>query len=159
MWLANTSLKKFDVTGPAIPSGNSNYKKYPYIARHFPYPATENWQKAIGGHTIWLSGKAVVLQTNTSSDPTFKVVMTLHAEDRYNFNPGQQDIATGIPDSDNGRFAMTGLAHQYDHFSTLVRHLEWQGTSLGLATSAKPNTVRMRRARQPRDNRYPQNRI
>ncbi len=45
LWLANSPLKTFDIIGPAIPSGNSNFKKNPYIATHFPYPATENWQK------------------------------------------------------------------------------------------------------------------
>ena len=27
----------------------------------YPYPATENWQKAIGGHMIWLEGDAAVI--------------------------------------------------------------------------------------------------
>jgi hypothetical protein len=34
--------------------------------------------------------------------------MTLHAEDPCNFNVGDDDTATGIPDSDNGRFEVTG---------------------------------------------------
>ncbi len=37
----------FSLTGSAISCGSDNM---------FPYPATENWQKAIGGHVIWLSG-------------------------------------------------------------------------------------------------------
>ena len=158
---ANPILSKFEITGPAIPCGSFDTAKFPYISSHFPYPATENWQKAIGGHTIWLSGKVTVFKDPKTpvEPPLFKMIMTLHAEDRYNFNPGQQDIATGIPDSDNGRFAMTGLAHQFDHSSTLERHLEWKGFDLGVATSAKPNTVRLRRARQPRENRYPRNRV
>jgi hypothetical protein len=31
------------------------------------------------------------------------ILMTLHAEDMYNFNPGAADIATGTPDSDSAR--------------------------------------------------------
>lgn len=158
---ANPTLSKFDITGPAIPCGSANPAKTPYIATHFPYPATENWQKTIGSHVIWLSGKVSVFKDPKTpvAPPLFKMIMTLHAEDRYNFNPGAKDIATKVPDSDNGRFSMAGLAHQYDHFSTLERHLEWSGYELGVATSAKPNTVRLLRTRQPDDNRYPNTRI
>ena len=42
----------FQVTGTAIPSGSDD----PDLGDLFPYPATENWQKAIGAHFIWLSG-------------------------------------------------------------------------------------------------------
>jgi len=52
---------------------------------------------------------------------------TLHAEDRYNFNPGMADIATGTPDSENIRFEITGLAHQYMHNGQLTRTVTWQG--------------------------------
>jgi len=122
-----------------------------------PYPATENWQKAIGAHTIWLSGRVQafppVIQGN---DTIFKATMTLHAEDRYNFNPGAADIATGMPDSDNGRFEVTGLAHQYDNFSTLTRLLEWHGFDLGVSLAARPHTTRLRQAC---DNRRMRNRL
>jgi hypothetical protein len=70
--------------------------------------------------------------------------------------PGHQDIATGIPDSENGSFAMTGLAHHYDHFSTLTRQVKWLGTSIGVLSCVSPNTVHMR---QPRNNRRIRNRI
>lgn len=45
---------------------------------------------------------------------------------------GDSDIATGIPDSDNGRFEITGLGHQYDNLSTLRRVLTWTGSRLGV---------------------------
>lgn len=42
----------FSFTGSAIPRGGTNGS--------FPYPATENWQKAIGAHSIWISGDVTV---------------------------------------------------------------------------------------------------
>ena len=129
----------------------------PYISSHFPYPATENWQKAIGAHAIWLSGSVdIITNAHDARGPLFKCQMTLHAEDRYNFNPGDQDIATSAKDEENGRFEQTRLAFGFDHFSELSRYLEWRGTDLGVALSAKPNTTRLR---QPPNNRQVANRI
>jgi hypothetical protein len=156
LWTKNGQPRILQITGPAIPCG-ADPKHFPYIARHFPYPASENWQKAIGSHFIWLSGNVEVRSSpSASSMPVFKATMTLHAEDRYNFNPGAQDIATGIADSDNGLFEQTGLAHQYDHFATLVRLLEWKGLDLGVSFAVRPNTISLR---QPRDNHRLRNRI
>jgi hypothetical protein len=53
------------------------------------------------------------------------MTMTVHAEDRYNFNPGAADIATGTPDGANGRFEQTGLAHQYTNSGSLEREVSW----------------------------------
>ena len=94
--------------------------------------------------------------------PKFKLIMTLHAEDRYNFDPGKADIATAIPDSANGVFEITGLGHQYDHFSTLVRVLIWDGTSLGVISSTGTlfsSKLKVNRDRQPQDNRRLRNKI
>jgi len=141
------SLKAFSLTGGAISCGSSS---------EFPYPATENWQKAIGGHTIWLSGNVIVHEGTPLSKPKFELSMTLHAEDRYNFNPGQHDIATGIPDSDNGIFEMTGLAHQFEQFSILKRVIVWYGTQLGIASSKDKSWGR---ERQNSENRRVRNRL
>jgi hypothetical protein len=89
----------------------------------FPYPQTENWQKAIGAHPFWIS--AEVEQEIIGNNKMYTMSFLLHAEDRYNFNPGMQDIATGIPDSVNGRFEITGLAHSYMNYSTLTRTVTW----------------------------------
>jgi hypothetical protein len=156
LWRIGKKPSTLQITGPGIPCG-SDPSRFPYLAAHFPYPETENWQKAIGSHTIWLSGRITVSESLHTSPPLlFNAVMTLHAEDRYNFNPGANDIVTGISDSDNGRFEMTGLAHQYDHFSTLMRNLQWRGEEMGVELSARPNTARLR---QPSDNRRARNRI
>ena len=45
--LANKPVT-FQITGSQIGVGSGN---------RFPYPATENWQKAIGGHSIWNSAQ------------------------------------------------------------------------------------------------------
>ncbi|MGH7297780.1 MAG: peptidoglycan-binding protein, partial [Polyangiaceae bacterium] len=96
----------------------------------YPYPVTENWQKAIGAHVIWVEADVVV-----TTDPTvtmdgsktqrrlFAITMTIHAEDEYNFNPHMADIATGTPDSDNGRFEECGLGKEFRSKSTLKRKI------------------------------------
>jgi hypothetical protein len=114
----------FSVTGGPIPCGSSE----PDLADLFPYPATENWQKALGSHVIWLSGSARF--STLAGRRTYVMSMTLHAEDRYNFNPGAQDINTGIPDAANGVFEVTGLAQQYMNYATLSRMLRWSGKTV-----------------------------
>lgn len=142
------------ITGSAIPCGAPSDVM-------FPYPATENWQKAIGAHTIWLSAD-VDAPSGTKRGPlglpsgNFRATITLHAEDRYNFNPGANDIVTGIPDEDNGIFEMTGLAKQYDQFAELVRVVEFSESDDAVcAVTAPPSS----RARQPTTNRRLRNRI
>lgn len=227
--------RSFSLTGSAISCAPNSM---------FPYPATENWQKTIGGHVIWLSGSIKVsgglkpepalnkagshsfrgrqlqvakdgairvapgdtlsfysgalyggnlshvndfgrkqgnmiltiananliragevlyhipthshyLAISGSNNPAFSLEMVLHAEDRYNFNPGQQDIATGIADSANGRFEITGLGHQFTQTSTLRRAVAWSGYSLGVASAGGSDS----RERQPQNNRQVRNRI
>ena len=120
----------------------------------FPYPATENWQKAIGGHHIWFSGVATL--TGTSPQPSYSALLTLHAEDRFNFNPDSEDIATGIPDEANGVFEVTGLAQQYTNYSTLTRTISWSGAT---ATSPTVSRLNAQRERAPGDNRRARNLI
>ena len=148
----------FSFTGSAIGCGGTNGS--------FPYPATENWQKAIGAHSIWISGDVVVKvpkpSGSKSSGPTppgtpqFTLTLVVHAEDRYNFNPGAADIATGIPDDANGVFELTGLAKQYMNNATLTRRIAWSGAP---AASFTVSMAPWLRQRQPRDNRRLRNRL
>ncbi|MDB5105356.1 MAG: hypothetical protein JWP91_3045 [Fibrobacteres bacterium] len=102
----------------------------------YPYPGTENWQKAIGAHVIWLEAHVTV---EIKEDKRFfRIDMTLHAEDRYNFNPGAKDIATGTPDADNGVFELTGLGKEFDSTSTLRRHIEFSAGKDPIADFRKP---------------------
>jgi hypothetical protein len=79
----------------------------------YPYPRTEDWQKAIGAHFIWMDAVVKVNIDPASGKRTFEAKMNLHMEDMYNFNPGAHDITTGTPDAENGRFEVTGLAHEF----------------------------------------------
>jgi hypothetical protein len=122
----------------------------------FPYPATENWQKAIGAHFGWVTAKVHVHTDKADLKDVFVAEVVIHIEDKYNFNPGAADIATGIPDSDNGRFEITGLAHQYKNRATLRRSLTWkEGDGKDAAISGEP----LSRERRPSDNRRLRNRV
>ncbi|MBA8876615.1 hypothetical protein [Phyllobacterium myrsinacearum] len=138
----------FQFTGTAIACGGTN--------SYFPYPKTENWQKAIGAHQIWISGDVKAKWNAPANGADFEMTFVLHAEDRYNFNPGAADIATGIPDSDNGIFEITGLAKQYMNYSTLERHVSWTGKP---AAGFNVSMVPWLRQMQPSDNRRARNRI
>jgi RHS repeat-associated protein len=78
----------------------------------FPYPDSENWQKAIGAFNVYykadLSAKA-----NKNGSLTYTLNLTIYGEDKYNFNPGQSDIATGTSDNENGRFEVIGWAKEF----------------------------------------------
>lgn len=114
--LSDTQKKPdFTMQTDAIGVGSKNAR--------FPYPGTENWQKAIGAHVIWLEAQVKV---EIKDDKRFfKIDLQLRAEDRYNFNPGAKDIATGIADAENGVFEVTGLGKEFDSRSSLKRHIEF----------------------------------
>lgn len=97
----------------------------------FPYPETENWQKAIGGHSVWLSAAVTV---TPGQPPSYKLNFTLHAEDRYNFDKGKSDIGSGTPDAENGRLVVVGLANEYMQYSNLSREVTWKQGNLNNAT-------------------------
>lgn len=72
------------------------------------------------------------MSSTESMPPTFTrnfdVEMTIHAEDMYNFNPGDSDIATGTPDAANGRFEITGLGHEYLNRGTFTQSFSFEAT-------------------------------
>jgi hypothetical protein len=119
----------------------------------FPYPHTENWQKAIGAHWIWLSA---VVAVNRGSPRSFVATMTLHAEDLYNFNPGDEDLATGLPDALNGSLEESCLGREYMNVSTLIRLLRWTETAV---QNSSVNPDGASRQRNPQDNRRLRNRV
>jgi RHS repeat-associated protein len=89
------------------------------------YPKTENWQKALGDHKIW--GSASV----TRSGDKFTMKITVHALDQYDFNAGASDIASGTPDSENGRFAVLGWAQPFLSRGTVSRSVTWTAGQSG----------------------------
>jgi hypothetical protein len=94
----------------------------------YPYPRTENWQKTIGGHVLWLSADAVVDSKPESNARTVAIILTLHAEDKYNFVPGGGD-SRGIADTENGRFEVTGLGTEFLHTGTTTRNISFTVTN------------------------------
>jgi len=86
-------------------------------------PDTENWQKTIGAHYLWVNAdiKVTVFQGKI----IFNADIVISFEDMYNFNPGQRDIATGLPDSANGVFEISGLAKQYINYGSINRRIDW----------------------------------
>lgn len=96
------------------------------------YPRTENWQKAIGGYQVWSHGDVRV------DGDTVTMEITVRGEDRYNFNGGQNDIETGAPDDENGRFTEIGWARPFDTNGSLTRTVTWQLGDVPDATPPPP---------------------
>jgi RHS repeat-associated protein len=112
-----TGSKNFSVTGDAVNVGGAHY------------PQTENWQKALGEHKIWGSGDIKV------KGDQFSMRLTIHAKDRYDFNKGMSDIASGAADDENGRFATLGWAHPFMVSGTLTRVVTWTRGNIAQSTS------------------------
>ena len=88
----------------------------------YPIPngSTENWQKTIGAHYAW--GSATI----SYADGVYTMVYTIHVKDRYNFNKGAYDIATGAPDDENGRFAVLGWAQPFYTYGESTVTVTWR---------------------------------
>jgi hypothetical protein len=103
----------------------------------FLYPQTENWQKTLGAHFVWLSATVnVSFNPRVNPAPIFHLVLTLHAEDRYNFNPGQKDIASDTPDELFGGFEESGLAKSYMNYGEAILVEQWFGRTVNIAQVA-----------------------
>ncbi|GIH10909.1 hypothetical protein Rhe02_89760 [Rhizocola hellebori] len=96
------------------------------------YPATENWQKTIGRYFVYGTSEVVI----DGDQVTMRIVV--HAEDLYNFNVGGFDVATGIPDEENGRFAELGWAKEFRTSGELERTVIWTIGDPASATSTPP---------------------
>lgn len=116
----------FSVTSDPYPIGGKDSLYNEHNLAVF-YPATVNWQRAIGGHALWVSADVNIDIENTSNACRLRHVaeIVFHMEDMYNFNPGMKDIATGIPDEENGRFQVVGLAKQYLNTGTYKTKEVW----------------------------------
>jgi hypothetical protein len=105
----------FHAWQPVVVGGDARY----------PYPATENWQKAIGGFSMWGGGSFDVTVNETADERHFNVSLTIEMEDMYNFNPGQGDIASGVPDEVFGRLQVVGLGHEFLSVGSTERQLSF----------------------------------
>lgn len=83
------------------------------------YPDTENWQKTLGAHTVYGTADVAV----HGDKITMKI--KIHADDMYNFNKGQHDVKTGVPDDENGRFSTLGWAKGFRTYGVLERTVTW----------------------------------
>ncbi|MGW4382509.1 RHS repeat-associated core domain-containing protein [Kitasatospora sp. NPDC004531] len=78
-------------------------------------PSTENWQKTVGDHDVWVNAEVTV------KGDKVQMKVTVNEQDKYNFNKNQHDIATGAPDSANGRWAVLGWATTFMTYGSLTR--------------------------------------
>ncbi len=108
--IADGQTPPFSITSDLMPIGNNG-----------DYPCTENWQKTVGAHHIWISADVTVDENGNISMDT-----TVHEIDRYNFNAGMPDIASGTPDDVNGRFEQLGWAHSYNTTGEVSFDVQWQ---------------------------------
>jgi len=117
-----------------ISSGNAEFSMSGDAFPTSAYPVTENWQKTVGGYQQWSSADVTVVGN------TVTMTVTVHAEDYYNFNRGQADIASGAPDDANGRFTEIGWAKPFETTGTITRTVTWELGSADEATVVKPES-------------------
>ena len=98
-------------------------------------PTTENWQKTIGKHWIWGHG-------DVQGCDTFTMTITIHEKDRYNFNRGAKDIATGAPDDVNGQFAVLGWAKSFITKGEVVKKVTWKKGQIAATTKIEDSSSR-----------------
>jgi hypothetical protein len=108
--LRETGRPDLSITGDAVSAGD--------LVDGYP-TATENWQKTLGGYNVWSTADVHVEGNRVT------MTVTVNAEDRYNFNAGAADIATGAPDSENVRFAKVGWAKGFMVTGSVTRTVSW----------------------------------
>ncbi|MCH9729565.1 MAG: hypothetical protein K0U84_07815 [Actinomycetia bacterium] len=124
-----------------VRAGNESFSMTGDAVASPEYPETENWQKAIGGYQQWSSADVRV------DGNTVTMEVTVHAEDHYNFNRGDADVTTGIPDNVNGRFTELGWAKPFDSSGSLTRTITWE---LGDAPTIESGTPQFNPGREDR---------
>lgn len=81
---------------------------------------SENWQKAIGAHNVWLSA---VVEKNKNK---YIMYADIHFRDKYNFNRGSKDIGSGAKDEVNGRFEEIGWARSFETYGYVHIEVTWK---------------------------------
>ncbi len=85
----------------------------------FVLPSTFDWKLALNGHNFYVNFSV----TYNKRTKQFKMLYTVIAFDRYNFNKGE--IFAIIPDSANGRFVTLGWAKNYTSIGQLFGSKVW----------------------------------
>jgi len=107
-------VTKANVKEMAAVLGQTNFSFYTPGFNSIPQPATANWQKAIGGCSCWIYGSYY------KSGSTGILSIYIKIKDRYNFNAGEVDIETGLPDNIFGRFSVLGWAKEFTSVGTYI---------------------------------------
>lgn len=122
-----TSIAKNNSEKVLTKPGNISYYSQGFSAGNsaeFPYPESEDWQKAIGAFNFYY--KADLSAKSVKGGLKYTLNLTIYAEDKYNFNPGQKDIETGTPDDVNGRFEVVGWAKEFmQRGAAKTKTIEW----------------------------------
>ncbi len=104
-------------------AGNKNFQitgKPTTVGVDSPGPDTENWTKTVGNYQQWSNANVRVEGNRVYMD------VSVNAQDYYNFDNGKADIATGAPDSANGRFAEIGWAKPFESHGNVTRTVSWE---------------------------------
>ncbi len=86
-------------------------------------PASVNWRRTLGVHKFWVS--ASVSASAKDGHIVYSADLTVHVEDRYNFNPGGVDQTSKKRDEENGAFEQIKWAHQYMNYANIARGITW----------------------------------
>lgn len=116
----NTDLNaSLQAANEAVMTGQTDVTLY--SPKHsVPNPATENWQRTIGGHTMY-TNTAVKVEGDTVT-----ATVTVYARDKWNFNRGEHDSGSGTPDAVNGRFEELGWGKSFQSSGSVTRTYTWK---------------------------------
>lgn len=116
----NTDLNaSLQAANEAVMAGQTDVTLY--SPKHsVPNPATENWQRTIGGHTMY-TNTAVKVEGDTVT-----ATVTVYARDKWNFNRGEHDSGSGTPDAVNGRFEELGWGKSFQSSGSVTRTYTWK---------------------------------
>ena len=108
-----------------------------------PYPATENWRKAIGGFSIWATGNISASVDEAKGMRTIDMEIHIDMEDMYNFNPGQNHISTGVLNAVFGRLQIVGFGHEFKQEDAADRQISITRAirALGECDPDRPDTI------------------
>ena len=116
----NTDLNaSLQAANEAVMAGQTDVTLY--SPKHsVPNPATENWQRTIGGHTMY-TNTAVKVEGDTVT-----ATVTVYARDKWTFNRGEHDSGSGTPDAVNGRFEELGWGKSFQSSGSVTRTYTWK---------------------------------
>lgn len=63
------------------------------------------------------------------------MTITMHVTDKYNFNKGMSDIASGTPNAVNGRFSTLGWTKSFNTIGQATRIVTWNKGNIGNSTN------------------------